>query len=81
MVLLGWADDNLKWILLILSPIVSLPPSRSSSSRTSRDNQAASEIEGATLKIDRPITTGALPDSIRITWSSATPRTTTTAKS
>ncbi len=41
MVLLGWADDNLKWILLILSPIIIVASVAIFFFQNSRDNQAS----------------------------------------
>lgn len=44
MVLLGWADGNLKWILLILSPIVLVASVAIFLFQNSRDKQPASEF-------------------------------------
>ena len=44
MVLLGWADDKLKWILLILSPAIIVASVAIFFFQNSRDNQAASEF-------------------------------------
>ena len=59
MVLLGWADDSLKWILLILSPIIIVASVAIFFFQNSRDNQAASEFGGATVNIDWLMTTAA----------------------